>query len=150
MQRVDYIIISLWLVSLFSHDHRMRVSLKWNYRWLTVKGDISDCRKFERNSHKGVWNALNVWHVSAMHECVNEKHNFWRFFLKLLISAKNHVFVFDNEVSEVWHCIRFVFIRLHFVFHQPLLHALDLIDRKNITKLTTPSGRVLYQVSKRR
>ena len=42
------------------------------------------------------------------------------------------------------------FIRLHFVFHQPLLHALDLIDRKNITKLTTPSGRVLYQVSKRR
>ena len=39
------------------------------------------------------------------------------------------------------------FIRLHFVFHQPLLHALDLVDRKNITKLTTPSGRVLYQVS---
>lgn len=35
---------------------------------------------------------------------------------------------------------------LHFVFHQPLLDALDLIDRKNITKLTTPSGRVLYQV----
>ncbi|KAL9981974.1 hypothetical protein ACROYT_G010750 [Oculina patagonica] len=35
---------------------------------------------------------------------------------------------------------------LHFVFHQPLLHALDLVDQKNITKLTTPSGRVLYQV----
>ncbi|XP_022787573.1 zinc finger SWIM domain-containing protein 7-like isoform X2 [Stylophora pistillata] len=34
---------------------------------------------------------------------------------------------------------------LHFVFHQPLLDALDLIDRKNITKLPTPSGRVLYQ-----
>lgn len=35
---------------------------------------------------------------------------------------------------------------LHFVFHQPLLHALDLVDQKNVTKLTTPSGRVLYQV----
>ena len=37
-------------------------------------------------------------------------------------------------------------VRLHFVFHQPLLHALDLVDQKNVTKLTTPSGRVLYQV----
>ena len=37
-------------------------------------------------------------------------------------------------------------IRLHFIFHQPLLHALDLVDQKNVTKLTTPSGRVLYQV----
>lgn len=35
---------------------------------------------------------------------------------------------------------------LHFIFHQPLLHALDLVDQKNVTKLTTPSGRVLYQV----
>jgi len=35
---------------------------------------------------------------------------------------------------------------LHFVFHQPLLHALDLIDQKNVIKLTTPSGRSLYQV----
>ena len=40
----------------------------------------------------------------------------------------------------------FITCRLHFVFHQPLLHALDLVDQKNITKLITPSGRVLYQV----
>ena len=38
-------------------------------------------------------------------------------------------------------------IRLHFVFHQPLLHALDLVDQKKVTKLTSTSGRVLYQVS---
>ncbi|XP_068748825.1 zinc finger SWIM domain-containing protein 7-like [Montipora capricornis] len=35
---------------------------------------------------------------------------------------------------------------LHFVFHQPLLHALDLVDQKKVTKLTSTSGRVLYQV----
>lgn len=40
----------------------------------------------------------------------------------------------------------FIACRLHFVFHQPLLHALDLVDQKNVTKLITPSGRVLYQV----
>ena len=41
----------------------------------------------------------------------------------------------------------FTACRLHFVFHQPLLHALDLVDQKNVTKLITPSGRVLYQVT---
>ena len=38
--------------------------------------------------------------------------------------------------------------RLHFVFNQSLLHALDLIDQKKVIKLITTSGRVLYQVGK--
>lgn len=35
---------------------------------------------------------------------------------------------------------------LHFVFRQPLLHALDLLDRGVVTHVTSPSGRELYQV----
>ncbi|CAH3185891.1 unnamed protein product [Porites evermanni] len=36
---------------------------------------------------------------------------------------------------------------LQCVFHQPLLYALDLVDQRNITRLTTPSGRILHQVT---
>ena len=35
---------------------------------------------------------------------------------------------------------------LHFVFRQPLLHALDLLDRGAVAHVTCPSGRELYQV----
>jgi len=34
----------------------------------------------------------------------------------------------------------------HFVFQAPLLSALDLIDRKCVTLLTSPSGRAIFQV----
>ncbi|XP_048582076.1 zinc finger SWIM domain-containing protein 7 isoform X3 [Nematostella vectensis] len=35
---------------------------------------------------------------------------------------------------------------LYFVFHEPVLHGLDLVDRRSITKLVSPSGRTIYQV----
>ncbi|XP_031556637.1 zinc finger SWIM domain-containing protein 7-like [Actinia tenebrosa] len=35
---------------------------------------------------------------------------------------------------------------LYFVFGQPILHALDLVDRRSITRLTSPSGRIIHQV----
>ena len=35
---------------------------------------------------------------------------------------------------------------LHSVFHQHLLHALDLVDRSSVTRFTCPSGRELYLV----
>lgn len=35
---------------------------------------------------------------------------------------------------------------LHFIFRQPLLHALDLLDRGAVTHVTCPSGRELYLV----
>ena len=35
---------------------------------------------------------------------------------------------------------------LYFVFRQPLLHALDLIDRRSVTHVTCPAGRELFRV----
>ena len=35
---------------------------------------------------------------------------------------------------------------LFFVFKQPLIHALDLLDRQAVTHVTCPSGRELYRV----
>ena len=35
---------------------------------------------------------------------------------------------------------------LYFIFKQPLLHALDLIDRHSITQVTCPAGRELFRV----
>lgn len=35
---------------------------------------------------------------------------------------------------------------LYFVFKQPLLHALDLIDRHSVTHVTCPAGRELFRV----
>lgn len=36
--------------------------------------------------------------------------------------------------------------RLNCVFQTPLLPALDLVDRQNVTLLKSPSGRSVYQV----
>ncbi|KAH9525789.1 Zinc finger SWIM domain-containing protein 7 [Bulinus truncatus] len=35
---------------------------------------------------------------------------------------------------------------LNSVFHGPLLSALDLIDKASVTKIISPSGRILFQV----
>lgn len=42
-------------------------------------------------------------------------------------------------------CIHFV-DRLNFVFQAPLLPALDIIDNRNVTTISCPSGRKVYQV----
>lgn len=36
--------------------------------------------------------------------------------------------------------------RLNFVFQAPLLPALDIIDNRNVTTISSPSGRKVYQV----
>ncbi|OWF55989.1 zinc finger SWIM domain-containing protein 7-like isoform X2 [Mizuhopecten yessoensis] len=35
---------------------------------------------------------------------------------------------------------------LQFVFQTTLLPALDLVDQRNVTRLSSPSGRIIYQV----
>ena len=52
------------------------------------------------------------------------------------------------ELSEFSYCNATLCVcRLQFVFHSPLISALDLIDRGNVTLLTSPSGRQVFRVS---
>jgi len=48
---------------------------------------------------------------------------------------------------SVLDCVVFNLRRLQFVFQSPLISALDLIDRGNVTLLTSPSGRQVFRVS---
>ena len=54
----------------------------------------------------------------------------------------------QRKISLLTKSLFCLLFRLHFVFNQSLLHALDLIDQKKVIKLITTSGRVLYQVGK--
>ena len=37
--------------------------------------------------------------------------------------------------------------RLHVIFPQTMLHALDLVDQSSVTKVVSDSGRELFQVN---
>jgi len=52
-----------------------------------------------------------------------------------------------NLVIEMLLCVCLYVCSLQFVFQSPLISALDLIDRGNVTLLTSPSGRQVFRVS---
>ncbi len=51
-----------------------------------------------------------------------------------------------RETQETGHISDDLMSALNFLFHQSLLQALDLIDRKHVSHFVCPSGRELYRV----
>ncbi|XP_052103349.1 zinc finger SWIM domain-containing protein 7-like isoform X4 [Mytilus californianus] len=43
-------------------------------------------------------------------------------------------------------CLQRFWKKLSFVYQSPLLPALDLVDHRNVSHMTSPSGRSVYQV----
>ncbi len=51
-----------------------------------------------------------------------------------------------RETQENRHISDDLMLALHFLFHQTLPQALDLVDRKHVSHCVCPSGRELYRV----
>ncbi len=54
-----------------------------------------------------------------------------------------------RETQENGHISDDLMSALHFLFHQTLPQALDLVDRKHVSHCVCPSGRELYRVQGR-